>query len=61
MALAQSGEKKDHLSMMDEMMKGGKEAEHNDGMMRMMKMMDRCAAMMESAKEPGGVKESQKQ
>jgi len=26
-----------------------------------MKMMDQCAAMMQSAKEPAGVKESQKQ
>jgi hypothetical protein len=62
MALAsQSGEQKEHSSMMEEMMKGGKEGEHKDGMMRMMKMMDQCSAMMESAKESDGTKESQKQ
>ncbi len=43
MALAaQSDEQKEHSSMMEEMMKGGKEGEHKDGMMRMMKMMDQC-------------------
>jgi hypothetical protein len=62
MALAsQSGEQKEHSSVMEEMMKGGKEGEHKDGMMRMMKMMDQCSAMMESARESGGTKESQKQ
>jgi hypothetical protein len=62
MALAsQSAEQKEHSSMMEEMMKGGKEGEHKDGMMRMMKMMDQCSAMMDSAKESGGTKESQKQ
>jgi len=62
LALAsQSGEQKDHSSMMEEMMKGGKDGEHKDEMMRMIKMMDQCAAMMQSAKEPAGVKESQKQ
>ena len=61
MALAaQSDEQKEHSSMMEEMMKGGKEGEHKDGMMRMMKMMDQCSAMMESAKESGGTKGSQK-
>ena len=61
MALAaQSDEQKEHSSMMEEMMKGGKEGEHKDGMMRMMKMMDQCSAMMESAKDSGGAKESQK-
>ena len=45
---------------MEEMMKGGKEGEHKDGMMRMMKMMDQCSAMMESGKESAGAKESQK-
>lgn len=44
----QSGEQKDHSSMMEEMMKGGKEGEHMEGMMRMMKMMDRCASMMDA-------------
>ncbi len=59
LALAsQSGEQKDHPSMMEEMMKGKKEGE---GMMRMMKMMEQCSTMMESAKESGGAKESQRQ
>ena len=62
MALAaQSGEKKDHQSMMEEMMKGEKGKEEMGGMMRMMKMMDQCASMMESAKDSDGAKESQKQ
>ena len=62
LALAsQSSEQKEHSSMMEEMMKGGKEGEHKDGMMRMMKMMDQCSAMMESAKGSGGTKGSQKQ
>ena len=61
MALAaQSDEQREHSSMMEEMMKGGKEGEHKDGMMRMMKMMDQCSAMMESARESGGTKGSQK-
>jgi hypothetical protein len=61
LALAsQSGEQKDHSSMMQEMMKGGKQGEHKDGMMRMMKMMDQCAAMMESAHGSEGAKENQK-
>jgi hypothetical protein len=47
---AQSGEEKERPSpsMMQEMMMGGKEGEHMDGMMWMMKMMDQCSAMMES-------------
>jgi hypothetical protein len=51
LALAsQSGEQKERPStQMDEMMKGGKDGEHMRGMMRMMKMMDQCSAMMESA------------
>ena len=57
---SQSSEQKEHSSMMEEMMKGGKEGEHKDGMMRMMKMMDQCSAMMESGKESAGAKESQK-
>jgi hypothetical protein len=62
LALAsQSNEQKEHSSMMEEMMKGGKEGEHKDGIMRMMKMMDQCSAMMESAKDSGRAKESQKQ
>ena len=46
----QSGEEKKDSSMkgmMQEMMKGGKEGEHMGTMMRMMKMMDQCSAMME--------------
>jgi len=58
---AQSEEKKDHSSMMEEMIKSGKDVGHTEGMMRMMKMMDQCASMMESAKESDGAKESQKQ
>jgi prophage maintenance system killer protein len=57
---AQSGEQKDHSSMMQEMMKGGKQGEHKDGMMRMMKMMDQCAAMMESTHSSEGAAENQK-
>jgi prophage maintenance system killer protein len=57
---AQSGEQRDHSSMMQEMMKGGKQGEQKDGMMRMMKMMDQCAAMMESAHGSEGAKENQK-
>jgi len=62
LALAsQSGEQKDNRSMMEEMMKGSKEGDNMSGMMRMMKMMDQCGAMMESSKESGGAKENQKQ
>ena len=65
LALAsQSGEQKDHTSMMQEMMKGEKGTEGMSGMggmMRMMKMMDQCAAMMESTGDSEGSKESQKQ
>ena len=59
LALAsQSGEEKDHPSMMQEMMKDG---EHKAGMMDMMKMMNQCAAMMESAHADGSAaKENQK-
>jgi hypothetical protein len=59
---AQSGKQKERPSspMMQEMMKGGKEGEHMDGMMRMMKMMDQCAAMMDSAHGSEGAKEDQK-
>lgn len=63
LALAsQSGEQKDRPSMMEEMMKGGKEGEPTDGMMRMMKMMGQCASMMEPT-DPGSgqTKENQKQ
>jgi hypothetical protein len=58
LAMAQSGEKKPDSSMMEHMMKG-KDKESNE---RMMKMMDQCSAMMESAEtDAGAAKESQKQ
>jgi preprotein translocase subunit YajC len=54
MALAsQSGEQKDHSSMMEEM-KSGKEGDHMGQMMRMMKIMDQCSAMMESMHPESG-------
>lgn len=63
LALAsQSGEQKERPSSMQEMMKGDTDGEHMGGMMRMMKMMDQCSAMMESAQtDAGREKESQKQ
>jgi hypothetical protein len=61
MALAsQSGEQKNHSSMMEEMMKSGKEGDHMGRMMRMMKMMDQCSAMMESSHDSEKARESQK-
>lgn len=61
LALAsQSGEPKEHSSTVQEMMKGGKQRDHMDGMMRMMKMMDQCAAMMDFAYN-SKVEESQNQ
>jgi hypothetical protein len=55
---AQTAEQKERSatpsnSMMHEM-KGGKEGQHMAAMMRMMKMMDQCSAMMESAKADSG-------
>jgi hypothetical protein len=52
---AQTAEQKEHPtmpsnSMTQEMMQGDKEGGHMGGMMRMMKMMDQCSAMMGSAK-----------
>ena len=64
MALAaQSGEQEQRSSspMMQEMMKGGKEGEHMDGMMRMMKMMDQCSAMMDSSEAKAGKTEQGQQ
>ena len=62
MALAsQSDEQKEHSSMMEGMMKGGKEGEHKDGMMRMMKMMDQCASMMDSMQAKAGKTEKEQQ
>ena len=46
--------------MMQGMMKNEKDGEHSRGMMRMMKMMDQCAAMMESTGDSEASKESQK-
>ena len=61
LALAsQSREQKDHSSMMQEMMKGENQGKYMEGMMRMMKMMEQCAAMMESA-HPLEAKENPKQ
>ncbi len=62
---AEDSQQKDHSSMkqgsmMEEMMKSGKDEGHLGGMVRMMKMMDQCAAMMESAHSSGAVKEDRK-
>lgn len=57
---SQSGEQKDHSSMMQSMMKNVKDGEYSRGMMRMMKMMDQCAGMMESTGDFEASKESQK-
>lgn len=57
---SQSEEEQARPSMMEETMKHGNQGEHMDGMRRMMKMMDQCAAMMESASESNS-QESQKQ
>ena len=65
LALGQSleaGKKTERASSMEEMMKGDRPKEHMGSMMRMMKMMDQCSAMMESAHmHDGGAKDSQKQ
>lgn len=61
LASQSEGQKKDSPmgGMMEQMMKGG---EGMGGMMRMMKMMDQCSAMMESAHaESGKAKEGQKE
>jgi hypothetical protein len=57
---SQSGEQKDHSTMMQRMMKGDKQGTHKDGMMRMMKMIDQCAAMMESTHNSEGARDNQK-
>ena len=46
---AQKAEQKQDPSMMEHMMKEGEGGKGRGGMMRMMKMMDQCATMMESA------------
>ena len=60
---AQSNDQRQDPSVMDQSMMGeaqdGKGGE--DHMMRMMKMMEHCNAMMESAKSSDGSKESPKQ
>ncbi|HWP22983.1 MAG TPA: hypothetical protein VNM15_02205 [Candidatus Binatia bacterium] len=63
---AQESQQKDHSSMMqgsvkEEMMKRGKDEGHMGGMMRMMKMMDQCAAMMDSAPHSRAGKEDRKE
>jgi len=45
----QKAQEKQESSMMEHMMKEGEGEKSRGGMMRMMKMMDRCAAMMESS------------
>jgi hypothetical protein len=62
---AQESQQKDRSSMkqgsmMEEMMKSGKDEGRLGGMVRMMKMMDQCAAMMESADSSGAMKEDRK-
>ena len=57
---AQNTEQKQDRSMMEHMMKEGKDGEHMGGMMRMMKMMDQCSRMMESAHGSEESKESPK-
>jgi hypothetical protein len=57
---AQNREQKQDPSMMEHMMKEGKDGEHMGGMMRMMKMMNQCATMMESGHGSEESKESPK-
>jgi prophage maintenance system killer protein len=45
----QKAQEKQDSSMMEHMMKEGEGEKSRGGMMRMMKMMDQCAAMMESS------------
>jgi len=45
---AQTTEQKQDSSMMEHMMKGGEGEKSRGGMMRMMKMVDQCASMMDS-------------
>ncbi|MGH7825077.1 MAG: hypothetical protein ACREQ7_07865 [Candidatus Binatia bacterium] len=57
---SRSGDQKESPSM--PMRQGDKDGQHMGGIMRMMKMMDQCAAMMESAQaDSRDGKESQKQ
>jgi hypothetical protein len=59
-ALAQNTEQKQDPSMMEHMTKEGKDGDHMGGMMRMMRMMDQCSRMMESAHGSEEPKESPK-
>ena len=56
---AQTAEQKQEPSKMEHMMKEGEGDRGRGGMMRMMKMMDQCAAMMESSGNTETSKESQ--
>jgi prophage maintenance system killer protein len=57
---AQGTDQKQDPSMMEHMMKEREGEKSQGGMMRMMKMMDQCAAMMESSHGSGEPKESPK-
>jgi hypothetical protein len=57
---AQETKQKKDPSMMEHMMKEGEGEKNHGGMMRMMKMMDQCAAMMESSHGSEEPKESPK-
>jgi hypothetical protein len=57
---AQTAEQKQDPSMMEHMMKEGEGEKSHGGMMRMMKMMDQCSAMMESSHGSEEPKESPK-
>ena len=59
-ALAQTAEQKQEPSKMEHMMKEGEGENNHGGMMRMMKMMDQCSAMMESAHGSEETKQSPK-
>jgi hypothetical protein len=57
---AQNTEQKQDPSMMEHMMKEGEGEKSRRGMMRMMKMMDQCSRMMDSAHGSEEPKESPK-
>ena len=57
---AQTTEQKKDSSMMEHMMKEGAGEKSRRGMMGMMKMMEHCAAMMESSHGSEGPKETPK-
>jgi hypothetical protein len=56
---AQKTEQKQESPMMEHMMKQGEGEKSQGSMMRMMKMMDQCATMMESSDRAEKSKESQ--